>query len=174
MLKGTWGGRPVAVKRLLSDFTRLASQEVKLLQASDDHPNVIRYYCQEKRDNFLYIALDLCQASLADLIESPEKYRELADQLDRKRALMEVTKGLKHLHGMKIIHRDIKPQSVFIPFVKSNQLIRVKQKCACIADAFWAENTRFRFWTCPTVRSRPIILCAYSEQLGRKPGLAST
>ena len=42
MLKGTWGGRPVAVKRLLSDFTRLASQEVKLLQASDDHPNVIR------------------------------------------------------------------------------------------------------------------------------------
>lgn len=113
MLKGTWGGRPVAVKRLLSDFTRLASQEVKLLQASDDHPNVIRYYCQEKRDNFLYIALDLCQASLADLIESPEKHRELADQLDRKRALMEVTKGLKHLHGMKIIHRDIKPQYVF-------------------------------------------------------------
>lgn len=177
MLKGTWGGRPVAVKRLLSDFTRLASQEVKLLQASDDHPNVIRYYCQEKRDNFLYIALDLCQASLADLIESPEKYRELADQLDRKRALMEVTKGLKHLHGMKIIHRDIKPQSVFIhSFLvqcKSNQLIR-KQKCTCIANTFWAENTRFRFWTCPTVRSRSIILCADSEQLGRKPGLAST
>ncbi len=42
VLKGSWGGRPVAVKRLLSDFTRLASQEVKLLQASDDHPNVIR------------------------------------------------------------------------------------------------------------------------------------
>lgn len=42
VLKGTWGGRPVAVKRLLSDFVRLASQEVKLLQASDDHPNVIR------------------------------------------------------------------------------------------------------------------------------------
>ena len=42
VLKGTWGDRPVAVKRILSDFTRLASQEVKLLQASDDHPNVIR------------------------------------------------------------------------------------------------------------------------------------
>jgi serine/threonine-protein kinase/endoribonuclease IRE1 len=45
VLKGTWGGRPVAVKRLLSDFTRLASQEVKLLQASDDHSNVIRCKC---------------------------------------------------------------------------------------------------------------------------------
>lgn len=49
VLKGTWGGRPVAVKRLLSDFVRLASQEVKLLQASDDHPNVIRCECLQPR-----------------------------------------------------------------------------------------------------------------------------
>ncbi|ODO11569.1 hypothetical protein I350_00350 [Cryptococcus amylolentus CBS 6273] len=125
VLKGTWGGRPVAVKRLLSDFTRLASQEVKLLQASDDHPNVIRYYCQEKRDNFLYIALDLCQASLADLIESPEKHKELAAQLDRKKALMEVTRGVKHLHGMKIIHRDIKPQNVLVSQTPSGLRILV-------------------------------------------------
>jgi serine/threonine-protein kinase/endoribonuclease IRE1 len=110
VLKGTWGSRAVAVKRLLSDFTRLASQEVKLLQASDDHPNVIRYYCQERRDNFLYIALDLCQASLADLIDSPDKHIPLASVLDRKKALREVTGGLRHLHDMKIIHRDIKPQ----------------------------------------------------------------
>ncbi|KAL7422169.1 bifunctional endoribonuclease/protein kinase ire1 [Cryptotrichosporon argae] len=114
VLKGTWGGRPVAVKRLLSDFVRLASQEVKLLQASDDHPNVIRYYCQERRDNFLYIALDLCDASLADLIESPGQHAELASSLDRKHALTQITAGLKHLHGMKIIHRDIKPQNVLV------------------------------------------------------------
>jgi serine/threonine-protein kinase/endoribonuclease IRE1 len=94
----------------LSDFTRLASQEVKLLQASDDHPNVIRYYCQEKRDNFLYIALDLCQATLFDVIQHPNQHVELASSLNHKKALIQVTEGLKHLHGMNIIHRDIKPQ----------------------------------------------------------------
>jgi len=56
--------------------------------------------------------LDLCQASLADLIESPAKHIELASVLDRKKALAQVSAGLKHLHGMKIIHRDIKPQWV--------------------------------------------------------------
>ncbi|WWC61241.1 uncharacterized protein I303_103822 [Kwoniella dejecticola CBS 10117] len=122
VLKGTWGGRPVAVKRLLSDFTRLASQEVKLLQASDDHPNVIRYYCQEKRDNFLYIALDLCQASLADLVETPDKHSELPADWDRKKALSQITAGLKHLHGMKIIHRDIKPQNVLVSQGKDGAL----------------------------------------------------
>ncbi|KAL1411282.1 bifunctional endoribonuclease/protein kinase ire1 [Vanrija albida] len=122
VLKGTWGGRPVAVKRLLSDFVRLASQEVKLLQASDDHPNVIRYYCQERRDNFLYIALDLCQASLADLIETPDRHLELASALDRKQALHQITGGLKHLHAMKIIHRDIKPQNVLVSKANNGQL----------------------------------------------------
>jgi serine/threonine-protein kinase/endoribonuclease IRE1 len=40
--KGVFQGRAVAVKRLLQDFVTVASQEVSLLQASDDHENVIR------------------------------------------------------------------------------------------------------------------------------------
>jgi serine/threonine-protein kinase/endoribonuclease IRE1 len=53
--KGSLQGRAVAVKRLLQDFVTLASREVGILQDSDDHPNVIRYYYQEAQGNFLYI-----------------------------------------------------------------------------------------------------------------------
>jgi len=42
--KGQYDGRSVAVKRLLIDFYDVAFHEVRLLQESDDHPNVVRYF----------------------------------------------------------------------------------------------------------------------------------
>ena len=101
----------MAVKRLLQDFVTLADREVSLLSEYDDHPNVIRYYYQEARDNFLYIALELCPASLADVIERPDvpAFRDIGLTFDPRKALVQITQGVRHLHGLKIIHRDIKP-----------------------------------------------------------------
>lgn len=42
--RGQYDGRAVAVKRLLIDFYDVAFHEVRLLQESDDHPNVVRYF----------------------------------------------------------------------------------------------------------------------------------
>lgn len=106
------------MKRLLQDFVTLASREVNILQDSDDHPNVIRYYYQEKHANFLYIALELCPASLADVIERPDLHREISNSFDPKRALMQITAGLRHLHALKIVHRDIKPQNILVSAAK--------------------------------------------------------
>jgi serine/threonine-protein kinase/endoribonuclease IRE1 len=119
--QGSLQGRAVAVKRLLRDFVTLAHREVSLLKDADDHPNVIRYYYQEAHENFLYIALELCPASLADIIDRPDQFRDIAISFNPKRALRQITSGLRHLHALKIVHRDIKPQNILVSGGKTGE-----------------------------------------------------
>ncbi|KAF9180561.1 bifunctional endoribonuclease/protein kinase ire1 [Haplosporangium sp. Z 11] len=114
--KGNYDGRSVAVKRLLIDFYDVAFHEVRLLQESDDHPNVVRYFRSEQCDRFLYIALELCSASLDDIIERDhmQHFRDLSATLTPQKILFQIISGIHHLHSLKIVHRDIKPQNILI------------------------------------------------------------
>jgi serine/threonine-protein kinase/endoribonuclease IRE1 len=113
--KGAFDGRDVAVKRMLVEFYDIASHEVGLLQESDDHSNVIRYYCREQAAGFLYIALELCPASLQDVVEKPADYPQLVcGGLDVPDVLWQITAGVRYLHSLKIVHRDLKPQNILV------------------------------------------------------------
>lgn len=65
--RGQFEGRAVAVKRLLRECFGLVRREVQMLQESDRHPNVLRYFCTERGPQFHYIALELCRASLREV-----------------------------------------------------------------------------------------------------------
>ncbi|KAH8736180.1 hypothetical protein BGZ61DRAFT_513437 [Ilyonectria robusta] len=120
---GKFDGRDVAVKRMLIQFYDIASQETRLLRESDDHPNVIRYHSQQMRDGFLYIALERCAASLADVVEKPQFFRDLANagKHDLPNVLYQITNGISHLHGLRIVHRDLKPQNILVNMGKDGK-----------------------------------------------------
>ncbi|KAJ1967747.1 bifunctional endoribonuclease/protein kinase ire1 [Dispira parvispora] len=111
-----FGADNVAVKQLLRANYDVARREVSILEASRGHPNVMQYrYCTQD-EQFIYIALDLCQASLFDLIRAPPRSllgQTLAMMCPRQ-ALRGIIEGLHFLHGCNIVHRDIKPQNVLV------------------------------------------------------------
>ncbi|KAI0267430.1 ribonuclease 2-5A-domain-containing protein [Gloeopeniophorella convolvens] len=93
--QGSLQGRAVAVKRLLNDFVTLAAREVSLLKDADDHPN------------------------------RPDQFREVAIAFAPKRALRQVAAGLRHLHALKIVHRDIKPQNILVSAARPGEAHRM-------------------------------------------------
>lgn len=111
VFRGEFEGRAVAVKRLLRECFSLVQREVQLLQESDRHPNVLRYFCTERGPQFHYIALELCQASLQEYVESPDLDRW---GLEPTMVLQQIMSGLAHLHSLHIVHRDLKPGNILI------------------------------------------------------------
>ncbi|KXJ85913.1 hypothetical protein Micbo1qcDRAFT_190755 [Microdochium bolleyi] len=116
VFSGKFHGREVAVKRMLTQFWEIATQETRLLLESDKHPNVIQYFAMSKSDSFLYIALELCQASLSDVVDRPHLFPKLAQagEMDMPRVLLQIAHGLSFLHDLRIVHRDLKPQNILV------------------------------------------------------------
>ncbi|CAD5215701.1 unnamed protein product [Bursaphelenchus xylophilus] len=124
VFKGTFDGREVAVKRVLTSQYKLVERELELLRKSDAHKNVIRYFCSERDDNFHYIALELCECTLSDYVKLRDRRQKYSsDVLD---ILKQATEGVAHLHSISIVHRDLKPQNILLSTLNSKGHVRVK------------------------------------------------
>jgi hypothetical protein len=61
------GNYPEWNVRLLIHMPLCVALQVDLLRQSDEHPNVIRYFCMEEDSVFKYIALELCTTTLHEV-----------------------------------------------------------------------------------------------------------
>ena len=109
-------GRPVALKILLPSMTKNERYIKRFLQESEvagklNHKNIVRAIDAGRQGDYYYLAMEFVEGeTLTSMI------RRLG-QLDEWTALkitLEICAALNNAHKNGIIHRDVKPQNIFI------------------------------------------------------------
>lgn len=96
--RGHFEKRDVAVKILSKNYYKFFHREVLILQNVDCHPNIVRYFCSEEDSNYYYIALEICNCTLDEIISKPS----LVMKIRPTKILYETALGLSFLHKMSI------------------------------------------------------------------------
>jgi len=65
----------------------------------------------------LFIQMELCDFTLKDYLMTWSEYDSFDDKID---IIIQIIKGLEYIHSKNIIHRDIKPDNIFIITNNSN------------------------------------------------------
>lgn len=108
--------RRVAVKILPKQF---AGQEEFLKRfrreaeaaAALDHPNIVRALEAGADKGFHFYAMEYCEGDSLKRIVERETFLPPARAID---LVLQVARGLRHAHERGILHRDIKPDNVFV------------------------------------------------------------
>ncbi|RLV98656.1 hypothetical protein DV515_00010545 [Chloebia gouldiae] len=115
-----------AIKRV--EFTEKVEREAQGL-ARLTHENIVRYHCSWKGEDHmkysdssqnsgdkilcLFIQMEFCeQGTLENWIAKTSKDRKYYEMAQNK--FLQIVKGVEYIHSEKLIHRDLKPQNIFI------------------------------------------------------------
>jgi len=130
VLRATWNGIPVAVKKLyLSQLTNREKQsfinELNILNQLGKHENLVLLhgYCIIP----LCIVMELVElGSISYLLhycDKPEIEAKMTDGRIKKGLIFDIVNGMRQLHVAGIVHGDIKPQNVLVTKVYRSVIV---------------------------------------------------
>lgn len=114
------GSKELAMKRveishMNNEQKAAAEHECVVMAQLDAHPFIIRMHTHFVEVGRLWIVMDF--ADDGDLATAMERQREAKVQFDEERVLdwlVQICLALRFAHEKKVLHRDVKPQNVFL------------------------------------------------------------
>ena len=148
-------GKEVALKRVererLRVQTRQVNREVQSLIQLARCPQVVSYLRFIERTDFTWIALELMEGHLDDLLSShPE-----ADRIPY--LCIDVLQGVQYLHEKSFVHRDLKPSNILFHFDQGITRLKISDfglsknigAVTSSGSSVWHSNAGSRCWMAP-------------------------
>lgn len=108
--------KKVKMQKLSSKEKENALNEVRIL-ASINHPNVIGYkeaFFEDKTNSLCLVMENADGGDILQLINTKKKNKEVFGEKMIWHYFIQIVRGLKALHDLKICHRDIKCANIFL------------------------------------------------------------
>jgi serine/threonine protein kinase len=108
-------GRRVALKLLLESAASDPANARRFLRearaaAQINHPHVVTVHDADQRDGLFYLAMELAQGSMEDVLRA----RGRLDWRAATRLIADACQGLGAAHAAGLIHRDLKPANLLL------------------------------------------------------------
>lgn len=104
------------MKKISKQYTTDATFEREMdafmhIRQSGDHPNICGLHENFEEGNYYYLVLDLVQGGeMFDHLIRDGAYSEA----DAARLVREVGSALNFLHGIGLVHSDLKPENLYV------------------------------------------------------------
>ncbi|GAB0090505.1 Serine/threonine-protein kinase polo [Sergentomyia squamirostris] len=106
-----FAGKVVSKKLMVKDSQKEKMTQEISIHRSLSHKNIVQFYSFFDDKVNIYIVLELCQRrSMMEL----HKRRKTITDFECRYYIYQILQGLKYLHDLKIIHRDIKLGNLFL------------------------------------------------------------
>ncbi|KAJ1569792.1 Protein kinase, membrane associated tyrosine threonine 1 [Nowakowskiella sp. JEL0078] len=110
-------GKLYAIKRARKAYTGYKDrmkklQEVRLMWKIGIFPQCVRLISAWEQSGFMFMQMELCEGG--SLQAYFDKTEEQMDNWNYWKILMEIAKGIEHIHSSNILHLDLKPANILI------------------------------------------------------------